>query len=64
MMLRLLLLLVIGGIGHSLRNPVKISLSGLGDATATLLLVLLQDADLLESLDDLAVDAAAGVDVS
>ena len=35
----------------------------LGDATATLLVVLLQDLDLLKGLHDLAIDAAAGIDV-
>jgi hypothetical protein len=44
-------------------RTVKIALAGLGDAAATLLLVLLDDADLFEGLEDLAVDGAGGVDV-
>lgn len=44
-------------------RTVQITLAGLGDAAATLLLVVLQDADLLEGLHDLAVDGAGGVDV-
>ena len=35
----------------------------LSDAAATLLLVLLEDLDLFKSLEDLAVDAAGGIDV-
>lgn len=42
---------------------VQITLAGLGDAAATLLLVLLEDTDLLKSLADLAVDGAGGVNV-
>lgn len=42
---------------------VKITLALLGDATAALLLVLLEDLDLLERLEDLAVDAAASINV-
>jgi hypothetical protein len=37
---------------------VQITLAGLGNPAATLLLVVLQDADLLQSLEDLTVDAA------
>lgn len=50
-----------GGLRREL--TVKITLAGLGDATAALLLVVLNDADLLEGLEDLAVDGAGGVDV-
>lgn len=42
---------------------VKITLALLGDAAATLLLILLQNLDLLERLQDLAVDRAAGIDM-
>lgn len=57
--LLLVLLLVNGGLG----NPVKIPLAGLGDAASALLLVVLKDTDLLERLDDLAVDGTGGIDV-
>lgn len=42
---------------------VKITLTLLGDAAATLLLINLQDLDLGEGLHDLAVDAAGSLDV-
>lgn len=58
-----LLLILLASLSGRLGNPVQVSLAGLGDPAATLLLVLLEDANLLESLHDLAVDAAAGVDV-
>lgn len=44
-------------------RTVQITLAGLCDAAATLLLVLLEDVDLLQGLHDLAVDAAAAGDV-
>lgn len=47
--------------GH--RNTVQIPLSALRDPPATLLLILLQHTDLLEGLANLAVNAAAGIDV-
>ena len=53
------LLLVNGGLG----NTVQIPLAALGDAAATLVLVVLEDIDLLEGLEDLTVDGARGVDV-
>lgn len=53
------LLLVNGGLG----NTVKITLAGLGDAAATLVLVVLKDTDLLEGLESLAVNGAGGVNV-
>lgn len=55
----LLLLLVNGGLG----NTVQIPLAALGDAAATLVLVVLKDTNLLEGLQDLTVDGARGVDV-
>jgi hypothetical protein len=42
---------------------VQVTLALLGDPAATLLLVLLEDLDRLESLHDLPVDAAAGINV-
>lgn len=42
---------------------VQISLASLRDATATLLLVLFEHANLLQGLHDLAVDTTGGVDV-
>lgn len=44
-------------------RTVQITLAGLGDAAATLLLILLEDVDLLKSLHDLAVDGAGSGDV-
>lgn len=44
-------------------RTVQITLASLGDAAASLLLVDLDDVDLLEGLQDLAVDGARGVDV-
>jgi len=60
---RLFLIFVLVGLGYRLRDPVEIPLSSLSDAPTTLLLVLLQNAYLLEGLDNLAVDTAAGVDM-
>lgn len=59
----LVILLLLLGLSGGLGNSVQITLAGLGDAAATLVLVLLKDADLLEGLHDLAVDGAGGVDV-
>lgn len=42
---------------------VQITLALLGDAAATLLLVVLEDTDLLEGLEDLAVNGARGLNV-
>lgn len=44
-------------------HTVQITLAGLCDAAATLLLILLEHVDLLQSLHDLAVDAAAAGNV-
>jgi hypothetical protein len=54
-----LLIFVNGGLG----DTVKITLAGLGDAAATLLLINLEDTDLLESLEGLAVNGAGGINV-
>jgi hypothetical protein len=59
---RLLVILLLGLEG-GLGNTVQITLAGLGDAAATLVLVDLYDADLLERLEDLAVNGAGGVNV-
>lgn len=59
----LVILLLLLGLSGGLSNTVQITLTGLGDATATLVLVLLKDTDLLEGLHDLAVDGARGIDV-
>lgn len=59
----LLLILLLLGLSGGLGNTVQITLAGLGDAAATLVLVLLNDANLLEGLEDLAVDGAGGVNV-
>jgi len=59
-LLVILLLLLQGGLG----NTVQITLAGLGDAAATLVLIDLKDTDLLEGLADLAVDGAGGVNVT
>lgn len=44
-------------------NTIQITLSALGDTATSLVLILLQDTDLLEGLHNLAVYAAAGIDV-
>lgn len=51
------------GAGTEVPHTVKITLASLSYPPATLVLVELNDADLLEGLDDLAVDAAGGVNV-
>jgi hypothetical protein len=60
-LLVILLLLGLEG-GHG--DTVQITLAGLGDAAATLVLIDLKDTDLLEGLADLAVDGAGGVNVT
>lgn len=59
----LVILILLLSLGGGLGDTVQITLAGLGDAAAALLVVLLQDANLLEGLHDLAVDGAGGVDV-
>ncbi len=59
----LVILLLLISLSSGLGNTVQITLAGLGDAAATLVLVLLKDTNLLEGLHDLAVDGARGVDV-
>jgi hypothetical protein len=61
--LRLLVILLLLSLEGGLGNTVQITLAGLCDAAATLVLVDLYDADLLEGLEDLAVDGAGGIDV-
>lgn len=58
-LLVILLLSLEGGLG----NTVQVTLAGLCDAAAALVLVLLKDTNLLEGLHDLAVDGAGGVNV-
>lgn len=57
------LLVILLGLDGAHGNAVQVTLAGLGDAAATLLLVMLKDTNLLEGLEDLAVDGAGGVDV-
>lgn len=59
-LLVILLLIGLEG-GHS--NTVQITLTGLGDAATSLVLILLKDTDLLKGLHDLAVNRARGIDV-
>ena len=59
----LLVVFLFLGLDGGQGDTVQITLAALGDAAASLLLVLLEHADLLEGLHDLAVDGAAGVDV-
>lgn len=60
---RLLVILLLLGLSGGLGNSVQITLASLGDAAATLLLILLEDTNLLQGLHDLAVDRAGGIDV-
>lgn len=46
-----------------MKHTVQISLAGLGDAATTGLLILLEDTDLLQSLEDSAVDGTGAIDV-
>ncbi|KAH9826133.1 hypothetical protein Tdes44962_MAKER10082 [Teratosphaeria destructans] len=59
----LLILVLLLGLEGGLGDAVQVTLARLGDATTALVLVLLEDANLLEGLQDLAVDGAGGVDV-
>lgn len=58
-----LLVVLLLGLDRGHGDAVQVTLTCLGDPAATLLLVLLKDTNLLESLHDLAVDAAGSVDV-
>ena len=60
---RYLLVILILSLESGLGDTVQITLAGLCDAAATLVLVDLYDTDLGEGLEDLAVDGAGGVDV-
>lgn len=60
----LIILLLLLSLSSGLGNTIQVTLAGLGDAAAALLLVLLKDANLLEGLHYLAVDGARGVDVA
>jgi hypothetical protein len=57
--LLVILFLVNGGLG----NTVQITLTGLSNATATLVLILLENTNLLKGLEDLALDGTGGIDV-
>ena len=59
----LVILVLLVSLERGLRNSVQITLAGLCDAAATLVLILLEDTDLLKGLHDLAVDGAGGVGV-
>lgn len=59
----LVILILLLGLSGGLGNSVQITLAGLGDAAATLLLVLLKDTDLLKGLHHLSVDGAGSIDV-
>jgi hypothetical protein len=59
----LLVIILILSLEGSLRNTIQITLARLSNSSATLLLVLLDDTDLLKSLEDFAVDGAGGIDV-
>ena len=61
--LLLVLVVLILSLHRGLGNSVQITLSALCDATAALVLVVLEHADLLERLHGLAVDGSGGVDV-
>lgn len=60
---RLLVIFLLLGLksGHS--DTVQITLTGLGDAATSLILILLEDTNLLKRLHDLAVNGAGGVNV-
>ena len=59
----LLVILLLVGLEGGHGNTVQITLAGLGDATTSLLLILLEDTDLLKSLHDLTVNGTRGVGV-
>jgi hypothetical protein len=59
----LLVILLVLSLECCLGDTVQVTLTGLCDAAATLVLVLLEHTDLLESLHDFAVDGAGGIDV-
>lgn len=59
----LLVLILLLGLHRRLRDSVQIPLTALCDATATLVIVLLQHADLLQRLAHLAVYRAGSVNM-
>jgi hypothetical protein len=59
----LLLIFVLLVIDSGLGDTVQVTLTALGDPSATLVLVNLNNTDLLESLEHSAVDLTGGVDV-
>lgn len=62
-MINLLLILLLLLVHSGLSNAVQVTLAALRDPSATLLLIDLDDTNLLECLEHLAVDLARGVDV-
>ena len=62
-LLIVLLVLIIILLHRLRRNPVQIPLASLTDAPPAPLFILLQDADLFQTLHDLAVDTPTRVDV-
>jgi hypothetical protein len=61
--LLVILVVVVLGLDSSLGDTVQITLARLGDTTATLLLVVLENTDLLQGLNDLSVDRSGSIDV-
>lgn len=59
----LVVLVLLLGLDGGLGDTVQVTLAGLGDAAATLVLVVLKDTNLGKRLADLAVNGAGGVDV-
>lgn len=59
----LFILIALLGLEHAHRDTIQITLSSLCDTTATFVLILLQDTDLLESLHGLAVNRSRCVNV-
>lgn len=58
-----LLLVLLVGLEGGHGDTVQVTLASLGNAAATLVLVLLKNTNLLKGLHDLAVNRAGGVDV-
>jgi hypothetical protein len=59
----LLVIILIIGLKRSLGNSVQITLAGLCDPSAALILILLKHTNLLKSLHHLAVDGAGCIDM-
>jgi hypothetical protein len=61
--LLVIIIILLVSLERCLSDTVQITLSGLCNAATALVLILLDDADLLEGLEHLAVDGARGIDV-